>query len=150
MMTIDVRTRITDLTAVINSIDCFGRSTAHRLIDRFDVIQAPRLEVKHYPIHDTIKNKDLHRSLVNMAEVQWLSFVEYVRQAVMEKYKDEDLFNILTSERLLGRIKICPPHNFSEINTVIDKVRVSAYSYDDGKDGLVKVRSEMNYSIEIY
>lgn len=143
--------RLIDLTSLVNS-ECIIVDPIKELVKMFDVVQAPRLEVKHYPIENIGPNEPefIASQITAMSQCAWLTFRHYVKMAIVEKYGDaSDVFDVLTSSLKIGKIKVTPPHTFSYVNTPLDELKVFAFQYNND-DGTVHIRAEINFSIEIY
>lgn len=148
-----INQRFVDLSDCINKVGKFGRNTVINLLNRFDVETANRAVVKHYPISSYCEGNATTEwtleQLDSMATAMYLSFFQYAKQAILEKYGDM-AFEELMSDRKLGKLLVCSPNIFGHHGKELNEFTMFAFSrYIDEYDR-TELRSEVNFTIQLY
>lgn len=134
-----------DVTEQLDRFHC--RSKAR--LTKLDVVLAHRSEVKHYPLDDLAQDvSEVNTRLENMVYANWMSFEHYLRLAIAEKYPN-DVERVLKYDGKIGVVKVANPNRFMYVGRTIEKVKIYGFTYTTD-DGRIQLKTEMNYSIEIY
>lgn len=144
-VTVTDKYKMTDVTDTLQKFKS-------KYVDKFDIEQAPRTEVKHYPLDDISSDNpfEIKKKLDLMCECQWSCFNHYVLEAIKVVYPDENPFDILKLDCKIGRIKIAPPNKFLHVGTKVDTLKLFGFTYVSDTQDQVRLQTELNYSIEIY
>lgn len=141
-----------DLTFLMNMLECSAKDNIEILLQRFDIVQAHRSEVKHYPIH--VKGPNTNEFVVDqlksMNSTIWWTVRNAVVLEMMNKYTTvSQLLNALTIGGKLGQIKVVPPLTFDHVNTQLSVLKPFARSYaiDDNE---LEIQAEINFTVELY
>lgn len=144
--------KMTDVSQILNSVQSPINDYSKQYISKFDIIQAPRSEVKHYPLDDTIDNTSeepfdeiLSNKLINASHAIWMTFNQEVVNIVPEK---GSIYDLLNSDGKIGVIKVCTPHRFDTVDTKVNELKAYSITYEDGN--FTRIRSEINFTIELY
>jgi hypothetical protein len=150
-----------NLTSEVNIIESKEKEKALKLLSQFDIEYCEdRNKVKHYPLDDyseTSKSEDLATRIERMSKVLWHTVAGYLDESIplLPRVLDKGLIKpVAWDERpakpkKIGKVLVCRPNRFSEVNVPVDVLQLYLYSCKL-EDGTTELQGEVNFSIEIY